>query len=80
MVTDPIPPNGRVVLAIEFKVVANEWLGFICWPDYEPAKPCAITYEQNKSWLDVRAGDFVLMRRTGETLWTKYTIEGSGSV
>jgi len=68
--------NGtRQLHAIMVKFCAKEWLGVCVWPAESPEKPCCSLYDPDKSWLDARAGDKVLLKRANHRNWEERIIE-----
>jgi hypothetical protein len=64
----PFRPNGpenRILRAIQVWIVAKDFRAIICWPDHEPEKPITKLPDASQSWLDVQAGDAILMSEEG---------------
>ena len=65
----------RTLHALEIHRVSKDWRSFHVWPDNPADKPCAKLPEKSQSWLDVRAGDCVLMKNEKTGIWQQWHVK-----
>jgi hypothetical protein len=71
--------EARILHALEFRIFAKDYRAVIVWPGHEPQNPCCkLINPTSQSWLTIKAGDEVLLRRdgpNGRIYWQKRNVE-----
>ena len=68
----------RTLHALEFRIFAKDFCAVIVWPNETPQNPACKLIDPIRSWLTIKAGDEVLLRRdgpNGRSYWDKRNVE-----